>query len=81
MKSKLFRIGLLLAIASFAVGCGPVKVSVYGASGKPYVAPDLCAAQLACRNAGESACYFVQSYAIDATGKVVETYKCEAAKK
>lgn len=53
MKAILVSVALVLL-----VGCGPYKTTVYGAKGTPYIAPDLCAAQLACENAGESSCYY-----------------------
>lgn len=55
MKKVLIFGALLLA------GCGPVKTTVYGKSGQPYTAPDLCAALLQCQKAGESACEYYDS--------------------
>ena len=79
MKTLRFAI---LFVAATLCGCGSVKVTVYGATGKPYVAPDLCAAQLACQQAGEAFCYYAQSYEFDpVTKQLLPTYKCEVVKK
>ena len=65
---------LLVAVGAFLVGCGPIKTSVYGASGKQYTAPDLCAAWLACRQAQETACYYDGETQVDAQGtRTVDT--------
>lgn len=52
------KIILLLAVAALLTGCGPYKVTVYGHSGAAYIAPDLCAAELACQKANETSCYY-----------------------
>lgn len=72
---------LIMALpATLLIGCGPTRVTVYGQHGTPYVAPDLCAAELACEKAGESSCYFNDdsSTLIDPqTGKkTVTVYTC-----
>lgn len=53
---KLALLTIFLALP--LMGCGPIRVTVYGANGTQYTAPSLCAAQLACKKAGESACYY-----------------------
>jgi len=67
-------------ILLFICGCGPYKVTVYGAKGTPYTAPDLCAAQLACQNAGETNCYYPSDTVteIDPTTqkKTISVYGC-----
>lgn len=73
---RLWLFGLMLL-----AGCGPYKVTVYGASGKPYVAPDLCAAQLACKQANESACYYTTTVTVDQeNNKMVDEQVCKKVK-
>jgi len=78
------KVILLSATLILLVGCGPYKVTVYGAKGTPYVAPDLCAAQLACQNAGESNCYYPDTTTTEIdpqTGKkTVSVYGCHKLK-
>jgi hypothetical protein len=62
-------------------GCAytPPKVTVYGTTGKQYIAPDLCAAIVQCKNAAESACYYDTTIWTSATGDR-ETSACKQAK-
>ena len=68
MKRLLF-LGLLGLTA-----CGPshFTVTVLGASGKPFTAPDLCSALIACKNSTESACYYNRDIQKEADGTIVE---------
>lgn len=71
-------LGLLLLVT----GCAPYKVTVYGDSGKPYMAPDLCGAIVACRQAKEADCLYNSSVVTSLDGKstTVETCKTVTAK-
>lgn len=74
----MWRISFLLLL----VGCGaPYKVTVYGGTGKQYVAPDLCAAVIQCTQAKptETACYFDESLITYPDGRVM-TNACKEAK-
>lgn len=79
MDMKYLTFALLLLIT----GCfgGPIKVNVYGSSGKAYTAPDLCSALIACKNSTEAACYYDNTIIVDATGKATETSICKEIKK
>lgn len=65
MNSKNFLNDLVLLVLCLTwlmlcAGCGyhPSPINVYGASGKTYTAPDLCAALVICQNNMETACYY-----------------------
>ena len=71
---------LVLFLLALLAGCfGPVKVTVYGATGKQFVAPDLCGAIVACKQSGEAACYYNATTLITANGDK-EAESCKAAK-
>jgi hypothetical protein len=62
-------------------GCAytPPKVTVYGATGKQYVAPDLCAAIVQCKLANESQClYNATTLTLQSGDREVES--CKQAK-
>jgi hypothetical protein len=67
----------LLAIA----GCAAPKTIVYGSSGKQFLAPDLCGAVVACRQANEKECLYNATTVTALDGKSTETYTCKVAKK
>lgn len=70
---------LLLFLLPIA-GCAAPKMTVYGASGAPYIAPDLCAAELACKKANETSCFYNSTTFIGSDGKTVESEVCKVAK-
>jgi hypothetical protein len=55
------------------------RVTVYGATGKPYIAPDLCAAVIQCQTANEPKCYYNTTLQTTTTG-VTEESVCKTAK-
>lgn len=67
---------LAFLIALLAAGCagGPYRVTVYGKSGTPYMAPDLCAALIACQKAHEQSCSYNSDADIDLQGNKTESY-------
>ena len=74
MKYLSFLALILLA------GCGAYHVTVVGASGKPFTAPDLCTALVACQNSSETACYYNRVVLQTATGQTEES-TCKEVKK
>lgn len=56
------------------------KVTVYGETGKQYIAPDLCAAVVQCRQAKEPVCLYNATVVTSADGTKLEAYSCKAAK-
>ena len=77
---KFLRI-VLLAPVCLLTACAyvPPKVTVYGGSGATFIAPDLCAAIVACKKASEPACYYNATVWTSATGDK-ETSGCKLAK-
>jgi hypothetical protein len=72
---------LLLLFPILVSGCGgPVKANVYGASGKTFTAPDVCAALVACQASNETACYYDRSIYQNPNGTTVES-GCKEVKK
>jgi hypothetical protein len=73
---------LILLPLSLLAGCAyaPPKVTVYGASGKQYIAPELCGAVVQCKQANENACYYDSTSWTSASGDHSETATCKAAK-
>lgn len=80
---RLLFIGFLcgvLVMAACLTGCSyNPRVTVYGATGKPYIAPDLCAAVIQCKSASEASCYYNATLQTTANG-VVEESVCKTAK-
>ena len=74
------KVTLLLLGFAVLTGCGAPKVNVYGASGKAFTAPDLCAALVACQNSSESACYYERELVTNADGSHMES-GCKEVKK
>ena len=72
---------LVLLSLSLLAGCAgvPPKMTVYGASGKQYVAPELCGAIVECKKANEQACYYDALILTTANGEK-EITSCRAAK-
>jgi hypothetical protein len=68
-------------LALLLTGCAyhPLPITVYGASGKTYIAPDLCAAQVQCKLANEKECYYNATEFTRADGSH-EHEACRAAK-
>lgn len=75
---KLLFAGALLLLAT---GCAyaPPKVTVYGATGKQYIAPDLCAAIVQCKLAKETDCLYNATTLTLQTGDR-ELESCKTAK-
>lgn len=72
---------LLLLPALLLAGCAyNPKVMVYGATGKQYIAPDLCGAITQCKLANERECLYNVTVVTSIDGKGTETYSCKAAK-
>jgi hypothetical protein len=74
---RLFWISPLLLLC----GCAymPPKVTVYGSTGKQYIAPDLCAAIVQCKLANESQClYNATTLTLQSGDREVES--CKQAK-
>jgi hypothetical protein len=72
----------LFATVLLLICCGCAynpRVTVYGATGKPYIAPDLCAAVIACQQATEPKCYYNSTAETTANGNIVES-ACKVAK-
>jgi len=67
----------LLPLALVLLGCAPYRVSVYGASGRAYTAPDLCAAQIACRKGNDLPCYYNATTVVGPDGKTTEESACK----
>lgn len=63
---------MAMAMGAGLAGCAPPKTIVYGTAGTQYAAPDLCAALLACRKAGETSCSYTVYQVQDADGKIEE---------
>jgi hypothetical protein len=73
-----FAAALLLLLVT---GCAyNPRVTVYGPTGKQYIAPDLCAAIVQCKQASEPECLYNSTVVTTADGKGTETYTCKAAK-
>lgn len=75
----MWRISFLLLL----VGCGaPYKVTVYGGTGKQYIAPDLCAAIIQCRQAQpvETECLYNAAVITSLDGKSTTVETCKEAK-
>lgn len=71
----------ILAAALLAIaGCAAQKTIVYGGTGKQYLAPDLCGAIVACRQANETQCLYNATTMTTLDGKSTETNTCKAAK-
>jgi hypothetical protein len=72
---------ILLSGLILLTGCAysPPKVTVYGATGKQYIAPDLCAAVVQCKLANEAQCLYNATTVTSATGDR-EVESCKAAK-
>lgn len=67
--------GILISLS--CSGCA-IKYTVYGKSGAPYVAPDLCAAVIACQKAGETQCVYPAIDRVTDSGTIVtETTTCK----
>jgi len=64
---------LMGALVMLTACGGPMRLSVYGASGKAYTAPDLCAALVACQSASESSCYYETELLTNADGTHMES--------
>jgi hypothetical protein len=71
---------LALGCLIFLTGCGKYHVTVYGASGRAFVAPDICAAYLACKNSTETSCYYDKTLYTNAAGETQES-GCKEVKK
>jgi hypothetical protein len=72
-------IGLTVLLLPLA-GCAfNPRVTVYGATGKPYIAPDLCAAVIQCKGANETSCYYNATLQTTTSG-VTEESVCKVAK-
>jgi hypothetical protein len=72
-----------LAILCLALitGCGAAyHVTVYGTTGKQYIAPDLCAAVIQCETAKEPTCRYNVTTVTSADGKTFERDMCKTAK-
>ncbi len=78
---KLFVLIGLTALLPLSACFGPIKVNVYGASGKAYTAPALCAALIACQNSNETACYYDRTLYRDLDGKTLDESGCKEIKK
>jgi hypothetical protein len=61
-------------------GCAPYKVTVYGSTGKQYIAPDLCGAISQCKQAKESDCYYNSTVMTTLDGKSTTVEACKTAK-
>jgi hypothetical protein len=68
--------GMLLLLSGCAYN---PRVTVYGATGKPYIAPDLCAAVIQCKGASEPSCYYNSTLQTTTAG-VTEESVCKQAK-
>lgn len=79
---KAFQCLVLLPLLLVA-GCAyaPPKVTVYGATGKQYIAPELCGAIVQCKNANEAACYYDVTVMTTPSGDHSEITSCKAAVK
>jgi hypothetical protein len=69
----MYRISLLLPLVLLA-GCGGAyKVTVYGGTGRQYIAPDLCAAIIQCTQAKptETACYYNSATQTYPDGRII----------
>lgn len=75
------KIVYLLSVV-ILTGCSytPKPVIVYGGSSKQYIAPDLCAAIVKCKNSTEKECYYNSSVYVLADGQTKEAESCKAAK-
>jgi hypothetical protein len=77
---KAFQLMCLVPVLWLA-GCAyNPRVAVYGASGKQYIAPDLCGAIVQCKNASEKDCYYNASVVTSLDGKSTTVDSCKAAK-
>jgi len=63
---------LLLIVLAPALGCHKYVATAYGATGKPYPAPDVCQALSQCHAAGEKECFYPHGN---------EGFTCEEKKK
>ena len=61
----------LIVLFAFT-GCGTYHATVYGASGRAFTAPDICAALIACKNSAETSCYYYRSVVTEPNGSRVE---------
>lgn len=74
------RITAAAALVLGLSGCAGYKTTVYGGSGKQYMAPDLCGAIVACRQANETECLYTANTVTTVDGRSTETISCKAAK-
>jgi starvation-inducible outer membrane lipoprotein len=74
---KFAAIALLLLLTGCAYN---PKVIVYGTTGKQYIAPDLCAAEVQCKMAAETECRYNSTVVTTIDGKGTVEYTCQAAK-
>jgi hypothetical protein len=72
---------ILLGFSLSLTACGgPSRINVYGASGKAYTAPDLCAALIQCQNSTETSCYYDKELVTYSDGSHMES-GCKEIKK
>ncbi|HEY1644817.1 MAG TPA: hypothetical protein VGF75_00340 [Candidatus Saccharimonadales bacterium] len=76
---SIYKIVVLLSLGLLS-GCAPFKVTVYGTTGKQYIAPDLCGAISQCKQAKELDCYYNSSVVTSLDGKSTTVEVCKAAK-
>lgn len=59
-------------------GCAAYHVTAYGPTGKAYIAPDLCAALLACKQGEPSGqCFYSSTMVTTLDGKSTEITSCK----
>jgi hypothetical protein len=76
------RTMIALVILIGCVGCfKPVPTSVYGASGKAYLAPDLCSALIQCKKSGDLPCSYNTTVMVLADGKTTDETVCKEVTK
>jgi hypothetical protein len=77
----LIALGWLLVAGIVLVtlnGCGGYHVTAYGPTGKAYIAPDLCAALLACKQGEPSGqCFYSSTMVTSLDGKSTEITSCK----
>ncbi len=78
-QARTLAAALLVCAVLVLSGCGAYHATVYGASGRAYTAPDLCAAQIACQKAGETGCSYVADEVQRQDGST-ETAYCKTVK-
>ena len=73
---------ILLLGTLLLAGCAyhPTPAIVYGHSGTPFTAPDLCAALTKCLNSAETSCFYDHTLLVTATGQTEES-GCKEVKK